>query len=137
MLIGIGSDLCDARRIETVLARHGARFITRVFTVREQQAAARRQGNARLGTYAKRWAAKEACAKALGTGFAHGVFHSDLGVENLPGGQPVMRLSGGAQARLEALLPAGHKARIFLTMTDEHPYAFAQVMIMAEKAVTA
>lgn len=109
MLIGIGSDLCDARRIETVLARHGARFITRVFTEREQQAAARRQGNARLGTYAKRWAAKEACAKALGTGFARGVFHSDLGVENLPGGQPVMRLSGGRAHGLRPCCPQATK----------------------------
>lgn len=134
MLIGIGSDLCDARRIEKVLARHGARFEQRVFTARERAAAERRQGNARLGTYAKRWAAKEACAKALGTGFAHGVFHRDMGVENLPGGQPVMHLTGGALARLEKLLPAGHEARIFLTMTDEHPYAFAQVMIMAHMA---
>ena len=133
MLIGIGSDLCDARRIERVLAHHGARFEQRVFTACERAAAARRQGNARLGTYAKRWAAKEACAKALGTGFARGVFHRDMGVENLPGGQPVMRLEGGARARLETLLPAGHEARIFLTMTDEHPYAFAQVMIMARK----
>lgn len=134
MLIGIGSDLCDVRRIETVLARHDGRFLKRVFTDREQAAAERRLGTARLGTYAKRWAAKEACAKALGTGFAQGVFHHDMGVENLPGGQPVMRLTGGALARLETLLPAGHAARIFLTMTDEHPYAFAQVMIMAEKA---
>ncbi|NVN35392.1 holo-ACP synthase [Komagataeibacter swingsii] len=134
MLIGIGSDLCDARRIETVLARHGARFEQRVFTATERAAAARRQGTARLGTYAKRWAAKEACAKALGTGFAQGVFHRDMGVENLPTGQPVMRLAGGALARLDRLVPEGCVARVFLTMTDEHPYAFAQVMIMAEKA---
>ncbi|GAN85915.1 holo-ACP synthase [Komagataeibacter intermedius] len=134
MLIGIGSDLCDARRIETVLARHGARFEERVFTVPERAAAARRHGPARLGTYAKRWAAKEACGKALGTGFSQGVFHRDMGVENLPTGQPVMRLTGGALARLHALVPDGLVARVFLTMTDEHPYAFAQVMIMAEKA---
>ncbi|MCE2576363.1 holo-ACP synthase [Komagataeibacter sp. FNDCR2] len=134
MLIGMGSDLCDVRRIEAVLLRHGPRFVRRVFTAREQAAAERRQGLARLGTYAKRWAAKEACAKALGTGFAQGVYHHDMGVENLPGGQPVMTLSGGALARLETLRPAGFDTRIFLTMTDEHPYAFAQVMIMAEKA---
>lgn len=137
MLIGMGSDLCDVRRIEAVITRHGPRFVQRVFTAHEQAAAERRQGLARLGTYAKRWAAKEACAKALGTGFAHGVFQRDIGVENLPGGQPVIRLVGGALARLEKLRPAGCEARIFLTMTDEHPYAFAQVMIMAEKTAAA
>ncbi|MHC0615101.1 holo-ACP synthase [Komagataeibacter oboediens] len=137
MLIGIGSDLCDVRRIETVLARHGTRFEERIFTASERAAAARRYGPARLGTFAKRWAAKEACAKALGTGFSQGVFHRDMGVENLPTGQPVMRLTGGALVRLHALVPDGLVAQVFLTMTDEHPYAFAQVMIMAEKASAA
>ncbi|MBB2204677.1 holo-ACP synthase [Gluconacetobacter takamatsuzukensis] len=130
-LLGIGSDLCDIRRIERALARHGERFLDRVFTEAERRRADRRQGQARLGAYAKRWAAKEACAKALGTGFSQGVFHRDLGVDNLPTGQPVMVLTGGAQARLAALLPPGADARILLTMTDEYPYAFAQVMIDA------
>ncbi|ACI50171.1 holo-acyl-carrier-protein synthase [Gluconacetobacter diazotrophicus PA1 5] len=128
-LIGIGSDLCDIRRIERVLARHGERFLVRVFTDAERRRAERRHGQARLGAYAKRWAAKEACAKALGTGFSHGVFHHDLGVDNLPGGQPVMVLTGGAKTRLHVLTPPGSTARILLSMTDEYPYAFAQVMI--------
>ncbi|CUW46576.1 holo-ACP synthase [Novacetimonas hansenii] len=132
MMIGIGSDLCDIRRIENVLARHGARFEERVFTPRERAAANRRSGAARLGTFAKRWAAKEACAKALGTGFARGVFHRDLGVENLVGGQPVMVLSGGACVRLDEIVPAGCTPRIMVTMTDEYPYAFAQVIIVAD-----
>ncbi|GBQ29219.1 holo-ACP synthase [Gluconacetobacter azotocaptans] len=131
MLIGIGSDLCDVRRIASVLDRHGERFLRRVFTDAEIRRAERRHGQARLGAYAKRWAAKEACAKALGTGFAQGVFHHDLGVDNLPGGQPVMILTGGARARLDTLVPAGRQARLLLTMTDEYPYAFAQVMIEA------
>jgi holo-[acyl-carrier protein] synthase len=128
-LIGIGSDLCDIRRVERVLGRHGERFLARVFTDAERKRAERRHGDARLGAYAKRWAAKEACAKALGTGFSRGVFHHDLGVDNLPGGQPVMILTGGALARLRTLVPAGLEARILLSMTDEYPYAFAQVMI--------
>ncbi|PYD48838.1 holo-ACP synthase [Novacetimonas pomaceti] len=134
MIIGIGSDLCDIRRIERVLQRHGPRFEARVFTTRERQAADRRSGQARLGTYAKRWAAKEACAKALGTGFARGVHHRDLGVENLPGGQPVMVLSGGARLRLHEIVPPGYRPRIMVTMTDEYPYAFAQVTIVADEA---
>ncbi|GBQ84742.1 holo-ACP synthase [Gluconacetobacter johannae DSM 13595] len=134
MLIGIGSDLCDIRRIASVLDRHGERFLRRVFTEAEIRRAERRHGQARLGAYAKRWAAKEACAKALGTGFAQGVFHHDLGVDNLPGGQPVMTLTGGARTRLDALVPGGLQARLLLTMTDEYPYAFAQVMIEAGPA---
>ncbi|MFT8776367.1 MAG: holo-ACP synthase [Gluconacetobacter liquefaciens] len=130
-LLGIGSDLCDIRRIERALGRHGERFLDRVFTEAERRRADRRNGQARLGAYAKRWAAKEACAKALGTGFSQGVFHRDLGVDNLPTGQPVMVLTGGARARLDALLAPGATARILLTMTDEYPYAFAQVMIDA------
>ncbi|MCC6718098.1 MAG: holo-ACP synthase [Acetobacteraceae bacterium] len=131
MILGLGSDICDIRRIERTLDRFGARFITRVFTAEEQRKAERRNGQARAGTYAKRFAAKEACAKALGTGFARGVFWSDLGVVNLPGGQPTLRLTGGAARRLAALTPAGMQARINLTMTDEYPYAYAQVIISA------
>ncbi len=132
MILGLGSDICDIRRIERAMERFGERFLLRVFTETERRRADRRQGTARSGTYAKRFAAKEACAKALGTGFARGVFMSDLGVVNLPGGQPTLRLDGGAAARLAALLPAGHIARIDLTMTDEYPYAYAQVIISAE-----
>jgi holo-[acyl-carrier protein] synthase len=132
VILGIGSDICDIRRIERVLERFGDRFLARVFTEAERARAERRSGTNRSGTYAKRFAAKEACAKALGTGFARGVFHSDLGVVNLPGGQPTMRLAGGAAARLAALTPPGHAARIDLTMTDEYPYAYAQVIISAE-----
>ncbi len=132
MIIGIGSDLCDIRRIEKVMARFGDRFLGRVFTETERKRAARRTESLRPGTFAKRFAAKEACAKALGTGFSAGVFHSDLGVANLPSGQPTMKLTGGSLRRLQALTPAGHTASIALTMTDEYPYAFAQVIISAE-----
>ncbi len=131
MILGIGSDICDVRRIERSLARFGRRFAERVFTGVEIAKAERRQGAGRAGAYAKRFAAKEACAKALGTGFARGVYMSDLGVENLAGGQPVMVLAGGAAARLAAMVPAGMTGRIDLTMTDEYPYAFAQVIISA------
>ncbi len=132
MILGIGSDLCDIRRIERAMARFGERFLARVFTDIERSRADRRGGTARAGTYAKRFAAKEACAKALGTGFARGVFLADLGVVNLPGGQPGFQLAGGAAARLAALTPPHHAPRIHLTMTDEYPYAFAQVIISAE-----
>jgi holo-[acyl-carrier protein] synthase len=131
MILGLGSDICDIRRIEQVLARFGDRFIHRVFTPAEIKRAERRSGQNRSGTYAKRFAAKEACAKALGTGFARGVFMSDLGVINLPGGQPSFELAGGAALRLAALTPAGHVARLDLTMTDEYPYAYAQVIVSA------
>ncbi len=131
MLIGLGADLCDIRRIERVLAAHGERFVQRVFTEHERARAARRTEALRPATYAKRWAAKEACAKALGTGFASGVFHSDIGVVNLPGGQPTLVLTGGALARLRAMTPAGLQAALLVTMTDEPPYALAQVMISA------
>ena len=134
MIIGLGSDLCDIRRVEKVLARHGERFLQRVFTPVERARAARRTPALHAGTYAKRFAAKEACAKALGTGFSHGVFHSDLGVVNLPTGQPAMALTGGAAVRLQAITPPGLVARMALTMTDEYPYAFAQVVISAEPA---
>ncbi len=134
VILGTGSDLCDIRRIETVLERHGDRFIQRVFTETERARLLRRAPALHAGTFAKRFAAKEACAKALGTGFARGVFHSDLGVVNLPSGQPTMRLTGGALTRLQAMLPAGTEAAVHLTLTDEYPYAFAQVMIEAVPA---
>ena len=129
MIIGIGSDLCDIRRIERVMEQFGDRFLRRVFTEAERARAGRRHPRIQPGTYAKRFAAKEACAKALGTGFRLGVFHSDMGVVNLPTGQPTMALTGGAAARLQAITPPGQVAAIHLTLTDEHPYAFAQVTI--------
>jgi holo-[acyl-carrier protein] synthase len=132
MILGLGSDICDIRRIEQAMERFGDRFLKRVFTETERARADRRSGESRSGTYAKRFAAKEACAKALGTGFARGVFMSDLGVVNLPGGQPTMHLARAAAARLAELVPAGHVARVDLTMTDEYPYAYAQVIISAE-----
>ncbi len=131
MILGIGSDICDIRRIEAALARHGDRFLQRVFTEAERRRAERRTEKIRAGTYAKRFAAKEACAKALGTGFREGVFLSDIGVTNLPSGQPTLNLAGGAAARLIAITPPGMTAVIALTMTDEYPYAFAQVIISA------
>jgi holo-[acyl-carrier protein] synthase len=131
VILGLGSDICDIRRIERALERFGARFIERVFTDDERRHAERRQGQARSGTYAKRFAAKEAGAKALGTGFARGVFMSDIGVVNMPGGRPTLRLAGGALARLAALVPTGLHPRIDLTLTDEYPYAYAHVIISA------
>ena len=133
-LIGVGIDLCDMRRIERMLARFGARFADRVFTPQERAWAEKRCGQARIGTYAKRWAAKEACAKALGTGFAHGVTHAQIGVENLPGGQPVLCLTGDAAQKLAEMTPPGSTARLVLSLTDEAPYAFAQVFISAVPA---
>ncbi len=131
MILGLGSDLCDIRRIERVLERHGVRFLERVFTPAERARAERRTQSLRAGTLAKRFAAKEACAKALGTGFSNGVFHSDLGVVNLSSGQPTLRLTGGAAERLSRITPSGQGAHIALTLTDEYPYAFAQVVISA------
>ncbi|MCW8085250.1 holo-ACP synthase [Sabulicella glaciei] len=131
MILGIGNDLCDIRRIETVLERHGERFLQRVFTEAERAKAERRTERVRAGTYAKRFAAKEAASKALGTGFRHGIFHRDLGVVNLPSGQPTLAMTGGAAARLAAMTPPGHRAVVHLTMTDEYPYAEAQVIIEA------
>jgi holo-[acyl-carrier protein] synthase len=131
MILGIGSDIIDIRRIEAVIARHGERFIDRVFTPIEQQKALRRTEKIRAATLAKRFAAKEAAAKALGTGFRRGVFFSDLGVVNLPGGQPSFHMTGGAASRLKAITPAGMVAHVALTMTDEYPYAYAQVVISA------
>jgi holo-[acyl-carrier protein] synthase len=134
MIIGIGSDLCDIRRVEKVMERFGDRFLERVFTVTERERAARRHVRIQPATYAKRFAAKEACAKALGTGFRMGVFHSDMGVVNLPTGQPTLALTGGAAERLLAITPPGLRAVLHLTITDEPPYAFAQVMISGEPA---
>jgi holo-[acyl-carrier protein] synthase len=134
LILGLGSDLCDIRRVEKVMARFGERFLMRVFTETERGRAMRRTESLRAGTLAKRFAAKEACAKALGTGFAQGVFHSDMGVVNLPSGQPTLALTGGALARLEAMIPAGMAAEIALSLTDEVPYAFAQVIIWARPA---
>jgi holo-[acyl-carrier protein] synthase len=129
MIIGIGSDLCDIGRIEETLARFGERFVARCFTEIERRRSEARAG--RAASYAKRFAAKEACAKALGTGVRHGVFWRDMGVVNLPTGQPTMRLTGGAAARLAAITPAGMEAFIHLTITDEPPLAQAFVIIEA------
>jgi holo-[acyl-carrier protein] synthase len=129
MIIGLGSDITDARRIAKVIERHGERFIARVFTEIERSRAERRKN--RIETYAKRFAAKEACAKALGTGMRDGVWWRDMGVVNLPSGRPTMQLTGGALARLTALVPAGHEARIDLTIADEGPMAVAFVVISA------
>ena len=129
MIIGIGSDLCDIRRIEQTLERYKERFIARCFTPVEQAKAERRAD--RAGTYAKRFAAKEACSKALGTGFHQGVFMRDMGVVNLRSGAPTMALTGGAAERLKALTPPGHEADIHVTLTDEHPRAQAFEIIEA------
>ncbi len=134
-ILGLGSDLTDIRRIERVLERHGARFVERIFTPTERERAERGGGVNRANSLAKRWAAKEACAKALGTGFSRGVFHSDMGVVNLPSGQPTMALTGGALERLRALTPDGMVAHIALTMTDEAPYASASVIIEARETL--
>ena len=129
MIIGIGSDLIDIRRIEKSLERHGQRFIQRIYTEVEQARSENRR--ARAASYAKRFAAKEACAKALGTGLAQGVFWRDMGVVNLPSGKPTMALTGGAAVRLAKILPQGHKAAIHLTITDDFPLAQAFVIIEA------
>ncbi|WP_062222614.1 holo-ACP synthase [Aureimonas sp. D3] len=129
MIVGIGSDLIDIRRIEKTLERHGERFIARVFTPVEQAKSERRAQ--RAASYAKRFAAKEACAKALGTGLSQGVFWRDMGVVNLPGGKPTMALTQGAAERLAALMPAGHRPVIHVTITDDFPLAQAFVIIEA------
>ncbi|MDO8606342.1 MAG: holo-ACP synthase [Phaeospirillum sp.] len=134
MILGIGNDLIDIRRIEKTLERYGERFINRVFTEAERAKAERRTQAMRAATYAKRYAAKEAAAKALGTGFRAGVFWRDIGVINSPLGQPVLVLTGGAARRLEQMVPAGMTARIDLTMTDEYPMAEAVVIISAVPA---
>lgn len=129
MIIGIGNDLIDIRRIEKTLERHGERFVKRVFTDIERAKSDRR--HLRAASYAKRFAAKEACAKALGTGLSRGVFWRDMGVVNLPGGKPTLALTGGAAKRLEEIMPPGHVADIHLTITDEFPIAQAIVIIYA------
>jgi len=134
VILGLGSDICDIRRIEAAIARHGDRFLHRVFTDIERGKAMRRNERSRAATFAKRFAAKEAAAKALGTGFRNGVFFADLGVENLPGGQPTLAMTGGAARRLQAITPPGMVAQVVLTMTDEYPYAYAQVIVSAIQA---
>jgi holo-[acyl-carrier protein] synthase len=130
MILGIGSDITDVRRIEKVIERHGERFLDRIFTTVERARADRRRN--RIETYAKRFAAKEACAKALGTGIRGGVWWRDMGVINLSSGRPTMQLAGGALRRLQAITPPGYEARIDLTITDEGPMAQAFVVISAE-----
>jgi holo-[acyl-carrier protein] synthase len=129
MIIGMGSDLCDIRRIEKSIARFGDRFLNRIFTPNERARSERRKRS--VESYAKRFAAKEACAKALGTGFRAGVFFRDLGVVNMPSGKPTMQLTGGALKRLNALIPSGFEPQIDLTITDEGPMAQAIVIISA------
>ncbi len=131
MILGIGSDVIDIRRIEKTIERHGERFLARIFTETERAKAERRAN--RIDTYAKRFAAKEACAKALGTGLRAGVFWRDMGVVNLPSGKPTMRLTGGALERLKKITPPGFDAQIDLTITDEWPMAQALVIISAER----
>ena len=130
MIIGLGSDLCNIERIQKSLDRFGDRFTNRVFTDVERAKAARRPFT-QAGTYAKRFAAKEAFSKAVGTGFKRGVFMKDIGVINAPSGAPTLALSGGAKAALDALVPEGYEARIHLTLTDDHPWAQAFVIIEA------
>ena len=131
MIIGLGSDLADIRRIENSLERFGERFTQRIFTDLERARSERKAD--RAASYAKRFAAKEACAKALGTGLRRGVFWRDMGVVNLPGGKPTMKLTGGALKRLEAMTPPGTKAQIDLSITDDFPLAQAIVIISAVK----
>ncbi len=132
MIVGIGSDLIDIRRVEKTLARHAERFIARVFTEIEREKSERRKE--RAASYAKRFAAKETCAKALGTGISRGVYWRDMGVVNLPGGKPTMRLTGGAAVRLAEIMPDGHEAFIHLTITDDYPLAQAFVVIEVRPA---
>ncbi|MCA3573533.1 MAG: holo-ACP synthase [Aestuariivirga sp.] len=132
MIIGIGNDVIDIRRIEKTLEKHGQRFIKRLFTETEVRKSERRAQ--RAASYAKRFAAKEACSKALGTGFRAGVFWKDMGVVNEPSGKPTMVLTGGARAQLDKIVPPGHAVRIHLTITDDFPYAHAFVMIEAVPA---
>ena len=136
MIIGIGSDIIDITRIEKVIGRHGERFLDRIFTDAERAKAERRSKMPKLvwATYAKRFAAKEACSKALGTGIRRGVWLRDMGVVNQPGGRPTMKLTGGALARLEQLTPPGFEAQIDLTITDDWPLAQAFVIISAVAA---
>lgn len=135
MIIGLGSDIVDVRRIADVIERHGERFLGRIFTTTERTKAEMRANT--IETYAKRFAAKEACAKALGTGLRRGVFWRDMGVVNLAGGQPTMKLTGGALSRLQAITPSGFEARIDISLTDEGPTAQAIVIISAVPASSA
>ena len=132
MIVGLGSDLCSIERIQKSVDRWGDRFLARVFTETERAKAARRPHTI-AGTLAKRFAAKEAFSKAVGTGFKRGVFMKDIGVVNLPSGQPTLELTGGARARLDALAPSGHAVYVHLTMTDDHPWAQAFVVLEARK----
>jgi holo-[acyl-carrier protein] synthase len=134
MILGLGSDISDARRVAKVIERHGDRFLARVFTDTERARADRRKN--RVETYAKRFAAKEACAKALGTGIRNGVWWRDMGVVNMPSGRPTMKLTGGALKRLQAITPAGYEPQIDLTISDEGPMAVAFVIISAVPVVT-
>ncbi len=129
MILGLGNDLIDIRRIEKTIATHGDRFLNRIYTDIERAKSDRRAN--RAASYAKRFAAKEACAKALGTGLNHGVYWRDMGVVNLPGGKPTLALTGGALKRLEKITPAGYRAQIDLTITDDFPLAQAIVIISA------
>lgn len=129
MIIGLGSDLIDIRRIEKSLEKYGERFTNRLFTETERKKSDAR--HERAASYAKRFAAKEACSKALGTGISHGVFWRDMGVVNLPGGKPTMNLTGKAGERLNAMMPAGHRPVVHLTITDDYPLAQAFVIIEA------
>ena len=129
MIIGLGNDMVDIRRIEQTLERYGARFVERIFTDVEKKKSDRRAQ--RAASYAKRFAAKEACSKALGTGFRRGVFWKDMGVVNEPSGRPTLQLTGGAKEQLERITPPGHTAHIQLTITDDFPYAQAVVIIEA------
>ena len=135
MILGLGNDLIDIRRVEATLARFGDRFRSRVFTEAEQLKSDRRA--TRAASYAKRFAAKEACAKALGTGLRQGVFWRDMGVVNLPSGRPTLRLTGGALKQLQRITPVGYRARIDLTLTDDFPLAQAIVVISAEPLAAA
>jgi holo-[acyl-carrier protein] synthase len=132
MIIGLGNDMVDISRIEKTLLAHGDRFTERIFTPTEREKSDRRAN--RAASYAKRFAAKEACAKALGTGFSHGVFWRDMGVVNDSSGKPTMTLTGGALLRLRQITPSGYKAVINLTITDDHPFAQAIVIIEAIEA---
>lgn len=131
MILGLGNDVIDIRRIEQTLERYGDRFLNRVFTPVERARSERRQGRIRAASYAKRFAAKEACSKALGTGLRKGVFWRDMGVVNLSSGRPTLTLTGGAAKQLAGLTPPGYMARIDLTLTDDFPYAQAIVIISA------
>lgn len=136
MIIGLGSDLCNIERIQNSLDRFGDRFLNRVFTDVERAKAARRPHTI-AGTLAKRFAAKEAFSKAVGTGFKAGVFMKDIGVVNAPSGAPTLALTGGAKARFDMLIPSGHEGIVHLTLTDDHPWAQAFVIIEARPVLPA